>query len=264
MKKLTLLLILSFIFLSCENKANKINENIAILKTKPIDLNVDSENYNISYCNFAKIVDKDGFVNVREKGNGNSKIIGKIKSGDVVYIFEDLQTEWLNVDYKDEDNRKFNGYIHRSRIKYINTLENIPSGIDDEKGVNFVLRDIVVEIKTDKFNYELNKKYFSEMQREDFIVQKYKGKEMWGTDGTIPKTYYKSITVTNGITTTKILQNEIDDLFNPNNNYAECYYDKVDNSFYLHLSNSDGAGSYVALLEIKNGEYVGRQVEIPF
>lgn len=269
MKKLLLILVLSFFFISCENKTKKVSENIITERQKreakkTIDSNEISENYIMSFCNFAKIVDKDGYVNVREKGNVSSNVIGKIKSGDVVYIFEDLQTEWLNVDFKDENNRKFNGYIHRSRIKYINTLENIPSVIDDENGVNFILRDIVVEIKTDKFNYEQNKKYFSEMQREDFVVQKYKGKKMWGTDGTVPKTYYKSITITIGKTTTKILEKEIDDLFNPNNNYAECYFDKIDNSLYLHLSNSDGAGSYVALLEIKNGEYLGRQVEIPF
>lgn len=265
MKKLTLLLILSFIFLSCENKANKINENknIAVQKTKTIDSNVDSENYIMSFCNFAKIVDKDGFVNVREKGNVNSKIIGKIKSGDVIYIFEDLQTEWLNVDFKDENNREFNGYIHSSRIKYINTLENIPSVIDDEKGVNFILRDIVVEIKTDKFNNEQNKKYFSK-DKQGFV--KYKTKFMLGTEGysVEAKTFYKSITTTIGNNTIKIPETEIEDLFNANNNYAECYFDQIDNSLYLHLSNSDGAASYVTLFKIQNNKYNGRQVEIPF
>lgn len=265
MKKSILLLILSFIFLSCENKAKKDeeNKNVVSEKTKAIDSDVDSENYITSFCNFAKIVDKDGYVNVREKENVTSRIIGKIKSGEVVFIFEDLGTEWLNVDYKDENDREFNGYIHRSRIKYINTLENIPSVIDDENGVNFILRDIVVEIKTDKFNNEQNKKYFSK-DKEGF--DKYKGKFMLGTEGfrIEAKTFYKSITSTIGNHTIQIPENELEDLFNANNNYAECYFDKKDNSLYLHLSNSDGAASYVTLFKIQNNKYNGRQVDIPF
>lgn len=265
MKKLTLYLILSFTVLSCENKANKIgeNKNNRIHKSKTTDSNVDSENFMMSFCSFAKIVDKDGFVNVREKGNINSKIIGKIKSGDVVFVFEDLETEWLNIDYRDGNDRKCNGYIHRSRIKYLNTLENIPSAIENENGVNFILRDIVVEIKTEKFNREQNKKYFS---KDEQGFDNYKGKFMLGTEGHIneAKTFYKSITARIGNYTIHIPENEIEDLFNANNNYAECYFDQIDNSLYIHLSNSDGATSYVTLFKIQNHKYNGRQVEIPF
>lgn len=265
MKKLTLLLIISFIFLSCENKAKEIeeNKNIERPKTKTIDTNLNSENFMISFCSFAKIVDKDGFVNVREKGNINSKIIAKIKSGEVVFVFEDLETEWLNINYRDENDRKFNGYIHRSRIKYINTLENIPSAIENENGVNFILRDIVVEIKTAKFNHEKNKKYFS---KDEQGIDNYKGKFMLGTEGysNEAKTFYESITATIGNYTIHIPEKEIEDLFNANNNYVECYFDQIDNSLYIHLSNSDGAASYVTLFKIQNNKYNGRQVEIPF
>ena len=265
MKKLTLLLILSFIFLSCEKKVNKIeeNKNIERQKTKLIGSNVDSQNYIMSFCNFAKIVDKDGFVHVREKGNSSSKIIGQIKSGDIVFIFEDLETEWLNIDYKDENDRTINGYIHRSRIKYINTLENIPSAIENENGVKFVLRDIVVEIKTAKFDHEQNKKYFSKDEQNS---DTYRGKFMLGTEGygNDAKTFYQSITARIGNYTIEIPENEIEDLFNANNNYAECYFDQIDNSLYLHLANADGAASYVTLFKIQNHKYNGRQVEIPF
>lgn len=265
MKKFKLLLIFSFIFFSCEKKPNKIDEkkNIERQKTETIDSKVDSENYMMSFCNFAKIVDKDGYVNLREKGNSNSKIIRKIKSGKVVFIFEELETEWLNVVYKDESDRKINGYIHHSRIKYINSLESIPSVINNENGVNFILRDIVVEIKTEKFNNKQNKKYYSK-DEQGFDI--YKGKFMLGTEGYIDeaKTFYKSIIVKIGNYTVNIPENEIEDLFNANNNYTECYFDQTDNSLYLHLLNADGAASYATLFKIQNDKYNGRQVEIPF
>ena len=268
MKKLLLILVPSFFFISCENKTKKVSENIITESQKReakniIDSNEISENYIMSFCNFAKIVDKDGYVNVREKGNVNSNVIGKLKYGQTVFIFEDLETEWLEVNYKDENDKKLSGYVHRSRIKYINTLENIPSAIENENGVNFILRDIVVEIKTGKFNNEQNKKYFSKDEQGSDI---YKGKFMLGTEGYITeaKTFYKSITARIGNYSIQIPDNEIEDLFNANNNYAECYFDQIDNSLYLHLSNSDGAGSYVTLFIIHNNKYKGRQVEIPF
>jgi len=256
MKKF-LLLIIIFTLQSCiEEKQKTIGkkEPQKITETKPIS----EEDDITSFCNFAVIVDKDGYVNVRERESANSKIIGKIKSGEAVFIFEDLDTDWLNISF---DNNRKSGYIHRSRIKYIKDLEKIPSVDTHDNKAVFHLNDIDINIKTGDFDYESNKKYFSET---DFPITKYKGREMWGTDGTIPKSYYQSITVKIGNQKIEIPKKDIEDLFNPNNGYTECYYDKVNNSIYIHLSNSDGAGSYVALFKIGNDVYKGRQVEIPF
>jgi hypothetical protein len=268
MKNLISFLLLIFALLSCENKIQKgtNSENIKSQTTQTEESskpNTNLENNITSFCNFAKIIDKDGFVNVREKNIINSKIIGKIKSGEVVYIFEDSETDWLDVSFKDQNNKELTGFVHRSRIKYINTLEQIPSVIEDENGVNFILKDIVVEIKTDKFNYELNEKYYTK-DKQGF--DKYKGKFMLGTDGYISeiKTFYKSISTKIGQQILEIPQQEIEDLFNANNEYAECFYDESDKSLYIHLSNSDGSGSYVTLLKIQNNTYKGRYVEIPF
>jgi len=256
----TLLLIIIFALQSCEDKKQKIvekKEPQTISETK-----ITSEEDDItSFCNFAVIVDKDGYVNIREKESANSKIIGKIKSGEAVFIFEDLDTDWLNITFDDDEK---SGYIHRSRIKYIKDLEKIASVDSHNYKAIFHLNNIDIDIETDDFDYESNKKYFSETAKEDFIIKKYKDLEMWGTDGTIPKSYYKSITVKIGNQEIEIPKKDIQDLFNPNNDYTECYYDKVNNSIYIHLSNSDGAGSYVTLFKIENGVYKGRQVEIPF
>lgn len=216
-----------------------------------------------SFCSFAKIVDKDGYVNVREKGSAGSKIIGTLKSGEDVFIFEDLGTDWLSISFISESKKELSGYIHRSRIKYINTLEPIPNVNYDDSHADFLFKDISVQIKTDLFDIDANKKYFSK-DKDGF--DKYKGKFMMGTDGfrADAKTKYRYIIATTGKQTVKIPQTEIEDLFNANNQYTACYYDKEDNSLYIHLSNSDGAGSYVVLFTIQNGIYKGRKVELPF
>ncbi len=255
MKKL-LIIILAFTLQSCNDKESKAIEKQEPQKTT--ETKTTSEDDITSFCNFAVIVDKDGYVNVREKESTNSKIIGKIKSGEAVFIFEDLDTDWLNVSFDDD---KKSGFIHRSRIKYIKDFETIPAVDYNDEKATFLLSNIDIEILSDKFDYEANKQYFSET---DFPIRKYKGHEMWGTDGTIPQSYYKSITVKIGNQEIKIPKKDIEDLFNPNNMNTECYYDKANNSIYIHLSNSDGAGSYVALFKIENGVYKGRQAEIPF
>lgn len=260
MKKL-LIIIFAFILQSCGDKEQKAIKKKELQKTTETKITSQDEDDITSFCNFAVIDDKDGYVNVREKESANSKIIGKIKSGEAVFIFEDLDTDWLNVSFDDD---KKSGFIHRSRIKYIKDLEKIPSvDYHDYKAI-FHLNNIDIDIETDDFDYESNKKYFSETVKEDYTIQKYKGRELWGRDGTIPKTYYKSITLKIGNQEIEIPEKDIGDLFNVNNDCTECYYDKANNSIYIHLSNSDGAGSYVALFKIENGVYKGRQAEIPF
>lgn len=258
------LLFIAFVLQSCKENIQK-RKN---LETKNAEKQIISKNNIVSkveitsFCRFAKIVDKDGYVNVREKENGNSKIIGQIKSDEIVFVFEDLSSDWLNVNYK-YNNKELSGYLHRSRIKYINTFEQIPSADYDDTFVSFYLNDISVNIKTSNFDYEANKKYFS---KDEEGFDKYKGKFMIGTDGYFAeaKTLYQSITVSVGKQTVKIPKEEIEDLFNANNEYTECYYNKGDNSLYIHLSNSDGSGSYKVLFIIENGIYKGRQIEIPF
>lgn len=259
MKRLSAFLFLILILKFCEVKGQKIE------KFKPKTFSKISSVQNnsiISFCYFAKIIDKDGYVYVREKENKNSKIIGQLKSGHVIFIPEDLGTNWLNINYRD-DNKELSGYIHRSRVKYINTLENVPMADYDNTFVNFYLRNISINIKTGTFNKEsFDTKYFS---KDEKGFDKYKGRFMLGTDGYAneAKTFYKSITISIGNYTIKIPETDLQDLFNANNGYTECYFDKTDKTLYIHLTNSDGAGSYVVLFIIKNGIYKRRQVEIP-
>ena len=268
MNKLIIIPFLSISILACNSNSQKKFEHqkdesskVHSQLTAEGNSNLDQEI--MSFCRFAKIVDKDGYANIREKESSESRIVGKINSGEIVFIFEDLGTDWLSMDYDRLSDEPLQ-YIHRSRIKYINSYEQIPAVVYDDRLATFMLENIEVEITVREFDFNESKKYLTEEKHDEFLTTKFKGKEMWGTDGTVPKTFYESIIVSIGNEKIKIPQQDIEDLFNANNEYTECFYDSVQHSIYIHVANSDGAGSYVALFRIEKGEYKGRQVEIPF
>lgn len=233
------------------------------MKTTKIFLLATALITQLSFAQFAKIVDKDGYVNVRENGDSKSKIVGKINSDEIVYAFESDQpnTDWLNVDY----NEKTGGYVHRSRLKYIESYEKVPPTVLDENKAVFKSGNIKVDIISEKFNYKENKKFFSSSDYNgQKIEDQYKGQPIWGTDGTIPQTHYQSITIQVGDKKIKIPNKEIENLFNVSNEYTNCYFDRKNDTLYITMLNSDGAGGYVALFKIVKGEYKGRVVKMPF
>ncbi|WP_428171465.1 SH3 domain-containing protein [Chryseobacterium rhizosphaerae] len=221
------------------------------LKTKKIILLTAALSVQLSFAQFAKIVDEDGYVNVRENADANSKIIGKINSDEIVYIFEDDNKNWANVS---------NGYIHNSRLKYIKSYQAVPPIVRDANKAIFKSGNIKVNIVSGKFNFKENEKDFSSTLYGDF----YKEQQVWGIDGTIPKTHYISITAQMGNKTIQIPAKEIENLFEINNKSTTCYYDRTNDILYISMLNSDGAGTYVALFTIEKGEYKGRTLEIPF
>ncbi|MCG8186787.1 SH3 domain-containing protein [Tenacibaculum finnmarkense] len=61
----------------------------------------------------AKIIDEDGYVNMRLEKNKNSGIVCQVSSGSLVKVLNKTQ-EWWFVSYKNKI-----GYIHKSRLKLI-------------------------------------------------------------------------------------------------------------------------------------------------
>lgn len=205
----------------------------------------------LSLAQFAKIVDKDGYVNIRENADANSKVIGKINSDEIVYIFEPDNKNWANVS---------NGYVHNSRLKYIESYPSVPPAVRDANKAVFKSGNIKVSIVSGKFNFKENEKDFTSTLHGDF----YKGQQVWGIDGTIPKSHYLSITAQIGDRTVQIPSKEIENLFNIDNKSTTCHYDRINDILYISILNSEGAGSYAGLFIIEKGEYKSRILEIPF
>ncbi|PKF74002.1 SH3 domain-containing protein [Chryseobacterium sp. PMSZPI] len=227
------------------------------MKTKKIFLLTAALSAQLSFAQFAKIVDKDGYVNLRENADAKSKVIGKINSEEIVYILEHAPSDknWLNVDHHETG-----GYIHNSRVKYIGSYEPVPPIVRDGNKAIFKSGNIKVDIASGKFNFKENEKDFSSTLQGDF----YKEQQIWGIDGTIPKTHYLSITAKIGNKTIQIPTKEIENLFEVNNKSTTCYYDRKNDTLYITMNNSDGAGAYVALFKIEKGEYKERILKIPF
>lgn len=221
----------------------------------------------VSYAQFAKIVDKDDYVNVRSDATIKSDIKGIIKSDEIVFTFADSKSgNWITVSYT-TSNDKFilSGYVHTSRIKYLSSYLKIPNVSYDEFRANFKLETISVSIQTEKFNAKKNKKYFSIAKDEKNITQYlYKGQQVWGVYKTIPENNYKAISVLVNGKQVKVPNKEFENLFNISNEFTKCYYDKVNDVVYIIGSGADGAESYLFLFKIEKGIYKGRKVIRPF
>ncbi|SHE89213.1 SH3 domain-containing protein [Chryseobacterium sp. OV279] len=236
------------------------------MKTNKIILLAAALSFQCSWAQFAKIVDKDGYVNLRKEADGKSNIVGKINSDEILYIFSPEDNKnWLNADYTDKNGKNLSGYIHSSRAKYIESYESIPAVSINENKAVFNSKNITVTIESEPFNYKENKKYFSTTDYKDYKVEdKFKGQQIWGTDGTIPQTHYKSISVKTGGKTLQIPAKEIENLFNINTESAACYFDSEHNTLYINMVNSDGAGGYAVLFTIEKGVYKGKTLIMPF
>jgi hypothetical protein len=131
------------------------------LKTKKIFLFTAALSVQLSFAQFAKITDKDGYVNVRENADAKSKIVGKINTDEIVYIFESdpVHKNWANVS---------NGYIYNSRLKYIESYQKIPPTARDANKATFASGNIKVNIVSGKFNFKENEKDFTSTFRVIF------------------------------------------------------------------------------------------------
>jgi uncharacterized protein YgiM (DUF1202 family) len=117
------------------------------LKIKKYSLSQRILSIQLSFAQFAKIVDKDGYVNLRENPDIKSKIIGKINSDEIVYASEPDATNknWMNVYYND----KTAGYIYSSKVKLLDSYETILPITNDENKAVFKSGNIKVDIITE-------------------------------------------------------------------------------------------------------------------
>ncbi|WP_223605855.1 hypothetical protein [Chryseobacterium sp. OSA05B] len=236
------------------------------MKTNKIILLAAILGFQFSWAQFAKIVDKDGYVNLRKEADGKSDIVGKINSDEILYIFSpEDHKNWLNADYTDKNGKTLSGYIHSSRIKYIESYQSVPAVSINENKAVLNSKNITVTIVSEPFNYKENKKYFSTTNHNGYKVEdQFKGQPIWGTDGTIPQTHYKSISVKMDGKTLQIPPKEIENLFNINTESAACYFDSEHETLYINMVNSDGAGGYAVLFTIEKGVFKGKTLIMPF
>ncbi|VXB90658.1 conserved hypothetical protein [Flavobacterium sp. 9AF] len=221
--------------------------------------------FTISLCysqefEFAIIKDIDGYVNVRSSKEISNNIIDKVSNGTVISHFGP-EGNWVYITYK-KDNAEHYGYVYYNRVVSLSSLPSIPQTIVDNDRIIFSKGVLSIEITTAPFvksnhSYTYFKDYPS-------LIEKIDDKESYGTDGNLPKRAYKSISITIDGVTTKVPNNGISNLYEPNLTTTRVYHDATNQSLYIETMNSDGAGSYVIVWVIEKGIYKDRFIAIPF
>ena len=210
---------------------------------------------------FAVVLDKDGYTNVRSENNKNSKIIDKLHNGHLICVMSP-EGNWWNIDYALNKNEIKVGYVYRDRIKLISEYNEIP--ISEEKDKEIIFSNKAIEVKIVENKFDKNKHSLNYVKNYPNQISKIDGKDYWGTDGEIPKTEYKSITIKFNNSTLELPKDALENLYEPNLSSTKVNFDKVNNTIYISAMNSDGAGGYLVIWKIENGKYKKRFVAYGF
>ncbi len=232
----------------------------------------------------AIINDPDGFVNVRKGKGANTEIVDKLYENQIFsYDSESIKDLWVKVlfentcftDYTTGNIKKVGsapyapteGYIYSNRFIPIENLPHIDKAINHRQvSINKVI------IKNDSLLLTLTTKAFIVKEHKitksgscsncDAGIAKIDGRQFYGTDENMPHNELSGISLKIHGQVVDIPPYSYNDLFEPNINSMNVYFDKKGN-IYLYMSqNSDGAGSYSAVWLIKNRKLVSRYIDI--
>ncbi|MCC7332762.1 MAG: SH3 domain-containing protein [Flavobacteriales bacterium] len=215
-----------------------------------------------AFGQFGIIADKDGFVNVRNSPNISNNIVDTLTNGQIVFCLE-AEGEWRPIDYDFNRQRK-SGYIHNSRVKFLKDFDKIPYHNLTDSSISFKKDSIKLIVTKTKFQPKNNKLQYHKgdtSKNQMSYLEKINGKEIWGTDGDVPKNQYGQITLTLGKNRIYL---PIDNLFEPNLDNTIVNIDTKNRTIYISASNSDGAGGYEVLWIVANGKLKQRITTVGF
>lgn len=230
------------------------NLKVLLLNLLPVFIYSQEDIYS-----FALVQDIEGFVNVRSDPSIKNNVQDTIATGRVVWCYEKTG-DWYYVDYHKKGVSR-DGYIHRSRLKLVNGFEKIPVHKESKDQIVFRKDSLVITLSKKSFIVAENKLQYATNSGTKYLA-KVNGKQIWGTDGNVPRAQYKSIEIAWGQQMINIPFSEIADLYEPNLYHTKVFYDRVNNTICIHVLNGDGAGGYVGLFILKNGSYHSRMITI--
>ena len=233
-----------------------------------------------------QINDPDGYSNLRSGKSSQSNIIVKLLEDQYFFYLPHTTENW----YKVKDLQGNIGFIHKSRISEVldKKLYNL-SFTNQTTREDYRKDTIVAYANIEKafenlweveFNYKPpqsnsnteNSITFEERGIEVTITQEktrpgltVSYEENWGVENGNPKYQYKSIDIVDNGKAYSIPKSEFSDLYDPTlyPDHNEVFTD-INNQTILKVSNSDGAGSYVAIFIIEQQKVVKRIVYHPF
>jgi hypothetical protein len=209
---------------------------------------------------FAIINDEDGYVNVREDGSKNSKVVDKLNNGHLICCIEN-KGNWINIDYILHDKER-NGYLYKKKFKMVSDCLSFPATKKSDNKIVFKKDSISVTLTSTAFEKKKHRfKYVKDSPDQILLID---NKKYWGKDGGTPSTQFDKIIIEIGKTILLLPKAALEGLYEPNLFSAEINYDKENNILYIQTMNSDGAGSYEVIWKIEKGEYKERLVAYGF
>ena len=142
-----------------------------------------------NYGQFAIINDKDGYANVREKGEVNAPVSHKLQNGHMIFCFE-TEKNWSYIDYS-LNQKELSGYVYKDRYKLVSSFDEVLVRSEDNNFVKLLKDSIEIVIVKKKF--EKSKHIYKYYDNSKSQIVSIDGKKYWGTDGETPKSEYKSI-----------------------------------------------------------------------
>ncbi|MEZ4772462.1 MAG: hypothetical protein R3D00_04705 [Bacteroidia bacterium] len=232
------------------------------------------------WAQLAIIQDPDGFTNVREEHGIQGKPLDQIKDFEVFWVIEseDNQSAWRDVSFyrhfddlpeakqlKLKDKLYMNrlwlyGYIHESRIRFIEDLPGINQISKNDSAAEFSNEKISVKIEVSSFdarnhNIVFNENWISEID----------GAVPFGTDGEMPIAEISAVSVSSEDFQLSIPREMLRDLFLPNiKAWRAGVFIGPKDELYIVMHNSDGAGYYDLVWVIKDGKTLGRFAGTPY
>jgi hypothetical protein len=215
---------------------------------------------------FAIINDKDDFVNVRKDKSINSPIVGKIYNDSIFGYDPDDKSDWLQIykqDLETQNGYGKEGYIYKNRIfplSKFRSIKNIKSFKDSCVAIN---DSLIIIVKSGSFNPKKHKLTYSKPIPNEHIASvltEIDGKQFWGTDGDIPKKIITAVTIIKNGVSIIIPKNAFNDLYEPWLKSLQVYIGK-NNTIYIEMDNSDGAGAYSIIWIIKNNHYLKKYID---
>jgi len=207
---------------------------------------------------YAVIKDTDGYVNVRNKPNNKASIIGKIHNYSI-FNCEHNSSDWWKIiqTYENDRSTWLEGYINKSRVELLTRWKTIKSRNVYNDSCSFKTDSLIVIIKNATFKPQKHRLSFHPTQH---YLSKIDGKRFWGTDGEVPRKKIISVKIAKNGVPIIIPSGAFNDLYEPTlKTLSVCK--GFDNTFYILMVNSDGAGSYTIIWIIKENKYYSRYID---
>ncbi|MFD2910099.1 hypothetical protein ACFSX9_15320 [Flavobacterium ardleyense] len=208
---------------------------------------------------FAIINDKDGFVHVRNsKQLINDNIIDKLDNGFVINYFE-RDGLWIAIRYEKND-AEISGFILRDRLRDFTSFQEVQGRSEKSNEYKLFNRNVEIVVSDKVFNASEHSIMYYEIYKG--VIERIEGKEIYGTDGDLPKREYNALEVKiNGI---KVVmpKGAIQNLFEPTIEYTVAYFDEKSQTLYIRSDNSDWSASYAVIWVIEKGKFKQRCVGV--